>query len=144
MNLGCNLEPMRRAVLLSLLAAACSSELEPGVPSVAVRQVSAAAPGQTPRVEVRGDRLVVVGHYSKRYGCRRLTGKLEQKPGVLRLAIVGSEPTQRCTDDWSHYDYEALTGPLPFGIYQLTLVHVAAERPRWPTPIVLRQDVRIE
>ena len=135
---------MRRAVLLSLMAAACSSELEPGLPRVAVRQVSAAAPGQAPRVEVRGDRLIVTGHYSLRYGCRRLSGHIEQKPGILRLAIVGSGPVQRCAEDWSHFDYEALTGPLPVGTYQLTVVHVAAERSRRPLPIVLRRDVRIE
>jgi hypothetical protein len=135
---------MRRAVLLSLMAAACSSELEPGLPRVAVRQVSAAAPGQAPRVEVRGDRLIVAGHYSMRYGCRRLSGHIEQKPGALRLAIVGSGPLQRCAEDWSHFDYEVLTGPLPAGTYQLTVVHVAAERSRRPLPIVLRRNVRIE
>jgi hypothetical protein len=127
-----------------MLAAACSSELEPGLSRVVVRQVSTAGPEQPPRAEIRVDRLVVIGHYSKRAGCRRLTGTLDQKPGILKLTIVGSEPTQGCPQDWSHYNYEAVTSPLPFGTYQLTVVHVAAEWPRRPVPIVLRQDIRIE
>jgi hypothetical protein len=135
---------MRTGVLLVLLAAACSSELEPRLPRVAVRQVTAAAPGQPPRVEVRGDRLVVGGHYSLRDGCRALSGRLEQKPGVLRLVIVGTGRAEPCVEDWSHYDYEAVTAPIPHGTYQLTIVHVAAEWSRRPLPIVIRQDVQIQ
>jgi hypothetical protein len=134
---------MRGMALLTLLAVACSSELEPGLPRVAVRQ-AAAAPGRAPTAEVRGDRLVVGGHYSLRHGCRALSGRLEQKPGVLRLLIVGTRSAQPCAEGWSDYDYEAVTAPVPSGSYQLTVVHVAAEAARRPLPIVLRRDIQID
>ena len=135
---------MRIPILLMLLAAACSSNLDPAQPGVAMRQVAAAAPGQAARGEVRGDQLVVSAHYSLRHGCRVLSGRLEQKPGVLRLVIVGTRSAQHCAQDWSDYDYEAITAGIPRGTYQLTVVHVAAEAGPRPLPIVLRRDVQID
>jgi hypothetical protein len=111
---------------------------------VLVRVLPASEPARRTTAVVQGDVLVVQGRYALRGGCRTLSGEIEEKPGALKLSIVGHLPARPCADSSSAMDYEARIGPLAPGSFQLTVVAVVAERRRWVVPIALRQDIRIE
>jgi hypothetical protein len=143
---GTVLTRLRTLLLVTgcLGSAACGTELGPTSPRVLVRVLPASEPARRTTAVVQGDVLVVKGRYALRAGCRTLSGEIEEKPGALKLSIVGHLPARPCDDSSSAMDYEARIGPLAPGSFQLTVVAVVAERRRWVVPIALRQDIRIE
>ena len=129
---------------LGLLATACSAGVEPSSTRVLVRQGRASSENRVTRATVQGNVLIVRGQYGAGGGCRVLSGAVMEKPGVLKLEIIGSVPSILCPDDPRPYTYEARVGPLVPGAFQLTVVTRPAELRRRPVPIALRTDLRVE
>jgi hypothetical protein len=109
---------------------------------VTIRQERAAAPGLVDRAEVRGNLIVVQGHFTLRGGCRTLRGTLHQAPGALTLDVLADPPPILCPLEWSEYDYEATIGPVPGGTYEFNVTNRGTDQPLGL--IVLKTEVHVE
>jgi hypothetical protein len=135
---------MVRWCWLGILATACSAGVEPSATRVLVRQHRASTENRSTTATIQGNVLIVRGQYGAGGGCRVLRGAVEEKPGVLKLEVIGTAPKQPCANDPGPYDYEARVGPLPPGAFQLTVITRPAELVRRPLAIALRTDLRVE
>jgi hypothetical protein len=73
--------------------------VEPSSPRVLVRQHRPAGEAGATSATVQGNVLIVRGRYSLRGGCRTLSGVLDEKPGALKLKIIGTAPRQPCAEE---------------------------------------------